>query len=144
MYEASVNYLAAFVSAIVFFGIGSLWYGPLFSKPWMKSVGLTAEELEMNKGDVNLAVSFGTMFLGSLLMTFVLAHLIDYLQFVFPHSGSVKVGLTTAGWSWLGFTLSYILTAPAFERRPWIYVLINGGYWLVGMLVTGIIVGLWQ
>ena len=31
----SINTLAALVAALSGFVIGAIWYGPLFSKPWM-------------------------------------------------------------------------------------------------------------
>ena len=144
MYEPMVNYWAVLVSALVFFGLGALWYGPLFSKVWMQAVGVTAESLEADKGETNMVKSFGLMFLSALLMALATAHLIDYLLVVFPQSTPVRIGLTTGFWVWLGYSLSYILTAPAFEKRPWSYVWVNGGYWLVGLLCTGLIIGLWR
>ncbi len=144
MYESMVNYWAVLVSALVFFGIGAIWYGPVFGKAWIKSMGLSEADLEAQKAEENMVMSFGLMFVSSLLMALATAHLIDYLLFVFPDSGAVKVGLTTAFFVWVGYTFSYLITAPAFEKRPWSYVWINGGYWLVGLAVTGIIVGLWR
>ncbi len=144
MYEPMVNYWAVLVSALVFFGIGALWYGPLFGKIWMKSVGMTEQSIEADKANTNMALSFGLMFISSLLMALVMAHLVDYMLFVFPKSGALSIGLTTAFWSWLGFVLAYLITAPAFENRPWSYVFVNGGYWLLGLASTGVIVGLWR
>lgn len=144
MYESMVNYWAVLVSALVFFGLGAVWYGPLFSKAWMKSVGMTEASLEADKAETNMVMSFGVMFISSVLMALTTAHLIDYMMFVFPESGGVSIGLTTGFWVWLGYSFSYILTAPAFERRPWSYVFINGGYWLLGLLLTGLIVGMWR
>ncbi len=144
MYESTVNYWAVLVSALVFFGIGMLWYGTLFSKAWIKSMGLSEADLEAQKADENMVKSFGLMFLSSLLMALVTAHLIDYLWVVFPASSAMNMGLMTAFWVWLGYILSYLITAPAFERRPWSYVFINGGYWLVGLLVTALIVSYWR
>ncbi|MBC8193102.1 MAG: DUF1761 domain-containing protein [Candidatus Marinimicrobia bacterium] len=144
MYESMVNYWAVLVSALVFFGIGAIWYGPVFGKAWIKSMGLSEADLEAQKAEENMVMSFGLMFVSSLLMALATAYLIDYLLFVFPDSGAVKVGLTTAFFVWVGYTFSYLITAPAFEKRPWSYVWINGGYWLVGLAVTGIIVGLWR
>ncbi|NQV16784.1 DUF1761 domain-containing protein [bacterium] len=144
MYESMVNYWAVLVSALVFFGIGALWYGVLFGKAWMKATGITQESLEADKAETNMVKSFGIMFISSLLMAAATAHLIDYLLVVFPDSSAISIGLTTAFWAWLGYILAYILTAPAYENRPWSYVFINGGYWLTGMLSTGLIVGLWR
>lgn len=144
MYTSMVNYWAVLVSALVFFGIGAIWYGPLFGKAWMKAVGLSQEDFESGKVENNMAVSFSLMFVSALFMTAALAHLIDYLAFVFSDSNPVRVGLTSGFFAWFGFVLAYLLTAPAFENRPWSYVWINGGYWLLGMLASGLIIGLWR
>lgn len=144
MYESMVNYWAILVSALVFFGIGMLWYGMLFAKAWIKSMGLSEADLEAQKADENMVKSFGLMFVSSLLVAIATAYLVDYLLFVFPDSSAVRVGLTTAFFAWIGYILSYLITAPAFERRPWSYVWINGGYWLVGLAAIGLIVGLWR
>ncbi|MCF7825647.1 MAG: DUF1761 domain-containing protein [Candidatus Marinimicrobia bacterium] len=144
MYVSTVNYWAVLVSALVFFGIGMPWYTVLFGEAWKKSMGLTEERLEAEKGEENMVKSFGLMFLSALLMALATAHLIDYLFMVFPGSSPLSMGLTTAFWVWLGYTMSYLLTAPAFEKRPWSYVMINGGYWLLGLVTTGLIVSFWR
>jgi len=144
MYESMVNYWAVLVSAVVFFIIGSIWYGPIFGKAWIKAMGYSEADLETQRQEENMVLSFGIMFLGSLLMALAIGHLVDYLIHVFPESGTLSVGLTTAILAWIGFNLSYLLTAPAFEKKPWSYVFINGGYWLVGFITTGIITSLWR
>jgi hypothetical protein len=144
MYEAAVNYWAVLVSALVFFAIGAVWYGPVFGKAWRDAMGMKEEDLEAQKAEVNMVKSFGLMFLGSIIMTLTLAHLLGYMAFVFPDASAISNGLTSGFWVWFGFILAYLLTAPAFENRPWSYVFINGGYWLVGTLVSGVILGLWR
>jgi hypothetical protein len=37
-----------------------------------------------------------------------------------------------------------IATVALFERRPWSYILINGGYWIVSFVVMGTILGAWR
>lgn len=39
------NYLAILIGAIAAFIVGSLWYGPLFGKKWMKLNNFTNEDL---------------------------------------------------------------------------------------------------
>ncbi|MFN3694309.1 MAG: DUF1761 domain-containing protein, partial [Ignavibacterium sp.] len=48
MNPVSINYLAVLVCGIISMVIGSLWYGPLFSKLWMKQHGFTEEDLNKN------------------------------------------------------------------------------------------------
>ncbi len=143
MYD--INYWAIIVSAIAFFALGSLWYTKiLFGDAWVASMGKTMEQLEKEKANVNMTKSFGIMFLSGLLMAFVIAHLVDLMAAVYPNTGNVKLGLMTGFWAWLGFIASYVLTAVAFEDRPWKYYFINTGYWLVGALLMGVILTVWK
>jgi hypothetical protein len=143
MYEYEVNYLAILVSAIAFFGLGALWYGPLFGKQWMNAMGWTEDSLEADKSQSNMPLSFGLMFLGSLIMSFVTAHMVPFMLYIYPDMSGLSAGLVTGLTLWFGYVFAYLLTAPAFENRPWSYVLVNGGYWLTGIVLVGIIVGLW-
>jgi len=145
MFEYDINYLAVIVSAVVFFGIGSLWYGPLFGKAWRDAMGMTQEDIDqaMEEG-VNMVRSFGLMFLSALFMAFVTAHMVDFMMFIYPGMGALSAGFMTGLVLWFGYVFAYTMTAPAFEDRPWSYVIINNGYWLIGIVVTGIITALWQ
>ena len=40
------NWLAVLVSALAFFAIGWVWYGPLFSKPWASGMGYDGDLIE--------------------------------------------------------------------------------------------------
>lgn len=143
MYD--INYLAVFVSAIVFFVIGALWYNDsLFGKAWRGVMGKTDAEFEKEKQETNMAKSFGLMFVGSFVMAFVTAHLVDLMIVAYPNADSIKVGLMTGFWVWFGYIATYVLTAISFENRPWKYYFINTGYWLVGTLVMGVILVFWQ
>jgi len=40
-----INFLAVFGAAIVSMIIGSVWYGPLLGKTWMKEIGMTPKKM---------------------------------------------------------------------------------------------------
>ena len=44
----------------------------------------------------------------------------------------------------MGFVATILLTTYSFEQRPFPLFAINGGCALVGMLITGAIVGAWK
>jgi hypothetical protein len=48
-------------------------------------------------------------------------------------------GALAAIWVVLGMAV-----VALFERRPWGYVLVNGGYWMVSFVVMGAILGGWR
>jgi hypothetical protein len=54
----------------------------LFGKAWIKSMGLSEADLEALKADENMAMSFGLMFLSTLLVAVATAYLIDYMVYV--------------------------------------------------------------
>ncbi|MBU0529920.1 DUF1761 domain-containing protein [bacterium] len=141
----NINYWAILVSAIAFFILGSLWYTKvLFGNAWIKSMGKTIKQLEKEKANANMTKSFGLMFSAGLLMAFVTAFLVDIVAHAYPEASNIKLGLMTGFWIWLGYIASYVLTAVAFENRPWKYYFINTGYWLVGTLMMGVILTTWK
>ena len=42
---SGINWLAVVVAAAVGFGVGAVWFGPLFGKVWMKALDKKPEEL---------------------------------------------------------------------------------------------------
>ena len=53
-------------------------------------------------------------------------------------------GMTTAACLWFAFVLTTWATEYGFELRPYSQLGINGGFWLLGMLAMGAIVGAWK
>lgn len=133
-----VNYLGVLLCAIASMVIGFLWYGPLFGKPWMKMVGLTKEKMEKSKD--SMGMTYGVMFLSSLLMAYVLAHFVWYAA---PGSLTLFISVKTAVWAWLGFIATYALSKFLFnvEKKPWTLLVIDTGYYLVTLIVMGVILG---
>jgi hypothetical protein len=53
-------------------------------------------------------------------------------------------GIRVAAMLWLGFVLTTYSTEYVFEVRPWSLLGINAGFWLLGMVLMGAIVGAWK
>jgi hypothetical protein len=97
----------------------------------MSANGLT--EADLQKG--NTGVIFGLAFVFSVVMAFSLA------AFLARPDVSVTFGAAAgalAGFCWVGLGIAVV---ALFERRPWSYILINGGYWAVSFTVMGAIIG---
>lgn len=130
----SVNYLAVLVAAVVFFGIGSLWYTPiLFGNVWLKEVGITPDEAA--KGDMVKTMGLG--FIAVLLMTLTLA------MFLRDSGYSVVEGARWGAYAGIGFSGAIVLLNAAFEGKSWTYIAINAGYALVGLTISGAILRAW-
>ena len=131
---SSINYLAVLVAAVSTFAIGGLWYSPLlFQRAWMRANNFT--QADVTKGSVGMI--FGLAFVFAVAMSFNLA--------MYLHAPD-----TTTAWGAMAGGLSAIWvvlgigTVALFERRPFAYTAINGGYWLVSFVVMGAILGAWR
>jgi hypothetical protein len=133
--EVHVNYLAVFVAALASYLIATVWYAVLFSGVWKKLTGIS----EMKPKPVNIVL----VFVGSLVMSFVLVHSIVFGNSYTNMSG-VAGGLMGGFFSWLGFIAPVTLTNVLYEKRPWKLWLLDNSFWLVSLLVMGTILSTWQ
>lgn len=128
----SVNWIATIVAAIAMFGLGAVWYSPvLFLNQWVKAAGL---EIDYAKRG-NFALILGTSFVLTLIMAVNLAFFTAPLDLM----GTVAAALASG----LGFAALSIWIIALFERRSVAYIVINGGYIVVGFLLMGLILGVW-
>jgi hypothetical protein len=137
-----VNYWAVVASAIVMMILGALWYGPLFGKEWARLMGLKIPEKMSEKERQVMMRSYGLMALGALIMSFALAHIVVFAENYLRVSG-VWGGLQAGFMSWLGFVAPVTLGTVLWEGKPWKLWFINVGYYLVGLLVIGVLLSIW-
>lgn len=129
-----VNWISILLGAIASMVIGSIWYGPLFGKQWMKLVGLT--DKDVNEAKKKMAQTYSQMFVASVVTVYVLAVTIGMAS-----EKSLMTGLTAAFWLWLGFVAAVKYSDVLFNKKPWNLYFIEIGYFLVFMLVAGGIIG---
>jgi hypothetical protein len=130
----NLNLLAILAAALAAFLIGGFWYSPaLFHRAWMRANRYNDTDVASG----NMAVIFGLAFLFALVMAFNLAMFLDAPGTTLAW-GAAAGGLASV-WVALG-----IGTIALFERRPATYTLINGGYWVVSLVVMGAIIGGWR
>ena len=128
-----VNYLAVLVAAAAAMVIGGLWYSPIgFGKLWMKLSSLTPKQLEEAKKK-NMTKSYVLTFISLLVMSYILA--------LFINSTGHLGGLVTAFLIWLGFIAMVGVGSVLWDNKPWSLYALNMAYWLVALLVMGVILG---
>lgn len=113
--------------AAVFFAVGALWYGVLFSKPWQRAAGLSNSQLR----EGNMAVIFGLTLAFEMLIAMVLWHLLvrtDPKPFVV-----MMMAVGFAG----GVMIPAIGINYLYLRKPLALFLIDAGHFLVGMAAMG-------
>jgi Protein of unknown function (DUF1761) len=133
--EVHVNYLAVFVAALASYIIATIWYAVLFSGVWKKLTGIS----EMKPKPANVIL----VFVGSLVMSYVLAHSIVFGNYYTQMSGAAG-GLMGGFFNWLGFIAPVTLTNVLYEKRSWKLWVLDNGFWLISLLVMGAILSAWQ
>ncbi|MFZ2126294.1 MAG: DUF1761 domain-containing protein [Candidatus Microsaccharimonas sp.] len=135
--SVELNWIAILLAAISTMVVGSLWYGPLFGKVWIK---LAKVKTDPNFGPKKAALLYGGAFLSSALtatviaiFTFIIA---DYFGGTFLQS-SLWVGLIL----WAGFTAARIHMHDSFEGRRKKLTLLNVTHELVTIEIMALIIG---
>ncbi len=129
---AAVNWIAVLVTALAGFVIGGLWYGPLFSKPWMQASGVKTG----NMTTAQTVRLFASAYVLNVIIAFALAILIG------DHH-SLLAGAHTGFFVSLMFIATAIGVIYLFERRPLKLFFINAGYQVVNTTVMGAVLGVW-
>jgi hypothetical protein len=131
--DVDLNWIAILVAAIVPMVLGALWYGSLFSEPWLRAVGRTREELPgAQLGYVISAIS-------AFVMSYALARVVRWADVDDLWNGAL-VGIL----AWLGFVATVLAGTTYYGGRPRALFFINAGYWLVAMAIVGAIHGVWD
>lgn len=130
---SDINFLAVLVATVLSFGVGFLWYGPLFGKRWQKEVGLTDEEMQ----NANMARIFGVAFIFTFVMALVLAMMLSTGA---GWDQGMKLGATVG----IGFVATALGVTYLFSRYSTALLLIDAIFHIVVLMIMGAIIGAWQ
>jgi Protein of unknown function (DUF1761) len=129
------NYWAILVATVASFGLAAVWY-QTFMQPWLEGVGRTMEWFK-NSGVPTFLPPVVAFVMAGLMAT-AISH-VTQLTGAQTAGRGIRVGLLL----WLGFVCTVLGTEYMYEVRPRLFLL-NAGYWLISMVVTGAIVGGWK
>ncbi len=132
MLTLDVNWLAVIACAVANMVIGSVWYGPLFGKLWLKSIGKTKDDLK------NPAPAMITSFIMSLIMAFSLAMLLKALGV-----DALANGIILALLVGIGFVSTSHFTSDAFNSTNPVVTILYVLYTTISLVVMAIILVLW-
>ena len=135
--DITMNYLAVLVAGVAVFVLGALWYMPLFGKAWREARGIT--EQMAAEGQKDMGKTLAVIAVCNLVMAWAVAVVANYMH-LYSWMHGVKLGLLF----WAGFALTMGLIETMTSRRKMAGFLIDTGYWLVSLLVIGVIVSLWH
>ena len=124
---------AILVAALSAFVLGGLWYSPVaFHRAWKKANDFSTDPPAAGPK------TFITAFVLSLIMAFNLA------MFLNDPKTNLAWGATAGFLAGFGWVFMGIAIVSLFERRRLSYVLINGGYLTIALVVMGAILGGWR
>jgi hypothetical protein len=132
---AGINYLAVLIAAVAGWLAGAAWY-MLLAKPWMAATGMTKDQMEECRKGPGAFLPFVYAFLANVVIAWVLAGLVGHLGPVTLRSGVIS-GL----FCWAGFVFTTMLVNNRFAMRSPRLLVIDGGYWLVVLALSGAIIG---
>jgi len=132
---AGINYLAIVIAAVASWLAGAAWYTVL-AKPWMAANGMTPEQMQECRKGAGAYLPFVYAFLAALIIAWVLGGLLGHLGQVTLRNGAIS-GL----FCWGGFVFPVMLVNNRFAMRSAKLLAIDGGYWLVVLVLSGAILG---
>ena len=134
----SINYLPILVSALVAFGISSLWYSPfLFGKEWLALQRIDDAEIETKKAG-GIWKSYLSSIIMSIVTFSVLAFIISLVSIRSSTDGAF-LGLLV----WLGFILPSAISSLLWKKEPLTLILIDCINNLIILTIGGAIIGAW-
>ena len=128
---AGLNYLAILAAAIGAFVFGSAYYG-ILGRSWMAALGVADGEAGPRMSPTPFIVAF----LAELVMAWVLAGVMAHLGSI-----TVRTGMISGAFCWLGFVITTLASNYAFQGRPRTLTVIDGGHWLGVLLIQGAVIG---
>jgi len=128
------NYAAVFIAAIAYWLLGAVWYGVLFSKPWMALENISIEQAK----SMNPILPYVITFVLNLLIAYALAQIC-----IWRNANTVGRGASVGVLLWIGFIGPITYTTYMYEMRPKELFAINQFYPLAGMVLMGAIIGAW-
>ena len=130
---AGMNYLAIILAAAAAFVWGAAYYMTL-SKQWLAAVGMTREQLQSARSPVPFVISFVAL----VVMGWVLAGTLSHLG---PGQVTVKNGIISGLFLWLGFIVTTVFVNNAYPGRKYSLSAIDSIHWLGVVVIQGAVIG---
>lgn len=131
-----INYVGIVAAAVAAWLVGAAWYS-ILGKQWLAALGWT--EADMAGPDGKRRMPLGPMilsFVAALVMAFLLSGLMAHVGPI-----SIRSGMISGALVWVGFVITTIAVNNAFQRRSVLLTVIDGGHWLLALIVEGAVLG---
>lgn len=140
------NFLAIAVAALVPMVMGFLYYGVLFEKPWLDSLGYTKEYAEGG----NPAIKYGLALLMAFIVAFYLKTNIELTHkdvvdgnLILGSFHTFKHGALHGAMTSLLGVIPVIVSLGLFQRNTGKNIMLNVLYWIITFAIMGGILDAW-
>ncbi len=135
-----INFWAVLVAAIAAMVIGSIWWGPLFGKMWMKENGFDHMSDEQKaKAKKSMPAAYIQQLILSFIHAWVLAILINR-----TNASSIGAAVCLSLLVWVGFAFPEQYGKKLWGNSKWMMIFATLSGSLVTMVVMGLILGSWR
>jgi hypothetical protein len=132
---AGMNAWAILIAAVAGWIAAAAWYMSL-GKYWQAAAGMTSEQMAECRKRPYAWVPFALAFLANLAMAWTLAGILGHFGTL-----TLKDGVITGALCWFGFVLTSMVVNNAFAMRSHRLTAIDGGHYLVVLVLMGAIIG---
>jgi hypothetical protein len=138
-----VNWLAILVCGVASMVLGFVWYGAVFRDLWVRLSKHDMSHLSSAEGKAAANRGYIWSFVGSLVMAYILSHVITYAS-DYNNVEGISAGLSSGFWMWLGFIAPVTLGTVLWEGKSWKLWFLNNAYNLLQLLIFGAILASWR
>jgi hypothetical protein len=129
-----ISWISVVVAVVVLQVLGFLWYGMLFSAPWMAEMRASGLSVDMSDAGRSLSVMLGVIV--TVVMVLGMAWL---TQRVGAHT--LQAGLMAGLYAWFFFSLTTQALEYVYMGFTPKLMAINAGYQLLSFLLAGAVLG---
>ena len=133
--DLDVNWLAVLAAALAHQALGALWYGLLFRNAWLRAMGMSPEEVQAQSPGGEMAVGAVASVLSALALALILT---------FAEDPAVGDGVALGAVAGIGFVTAATFMNGAYEQKARALSAMFGGYYTLGLMIAGAILGAWQ
>jgi Protein of unknown function (DUF1761) len=130
-----MNYLAIVIAAVAAWLAGAGWYMAL-GRTWTAALGTAPEKMTQAGHRPGAFLPYVYAFIAELLMAWILAGLLGHIGAL-----TIRGGIISAAFCWLGFVMPTMAVNNIFAGRDARLLLIDGGHWLLVLVLMGAIIG---
>lgn len=133
-----LNWLAIICGALAFFMLGALWYSKaLFANAWLRFVKIDPNAASAGEG-------MAAIMIGSFVCMFIISLGLAILKYKLNLIGGWMSGMKLGAFTGFFFGTMAISISYLYEKRPFGLHLINGGYTIIGSILSAIIICSWN